>query len=137
MSSSLFYDCYADYEVYPTTEYVKGEKKFSEVSEGDFLYSLDYDTCKITKLCVEKPFTNSRGRCRIKVKGRTIDFGPSNCVNVLEGADKSIIYIEDEIIGTSKEVVVNKKVELLKHKISEIKSEMENLSKQLEKVLSL
>lgn len=137
MSSSLFYDCYADYEVYPTTEYVKGEKKFSEVSEGDFLYSLDEYTCKVTKLLVEKPFTNSRGRCKIKVKGKTVDFGPSNCANVLEAANNSIIYLDDKIIGTSKEVVVNKKAEQLKDKITDMKIEMHSLSKQLEKLLSV
>lgn len=41
MSSSLFYDCYAPYETYPSTEYVEGDKKFGEIGKSYFTFKID------------------------------------------------------------------------------------------------
>ena len=45
MSSSLFYDCYAPYESYPSTIHVDGDKSFGEIQNNDSLYILVCD-CK-------------------------------------------------------------------------------------------
>lgn len=138
MSSSLFYDCYASYDTYPDTEYVEGDKKFGEIGIGGILYCLDrYDT--LSELEVTNPFHVTKGRCYITIKGRgkNIDFGAHKCTNVLEARNKSIVFYNDNIIGTNKESVVKTKCNSIEKKIAEAKSLCEFLERQLKDIKSL
>lgn len=136
MSSSLFYDCYAPYETYPKTEYVEGDKKFGEIGIGGILYCLDrHDT--LSELEVTNPFHVAKGRCYITIKGRgkNIDFGTQNCVNVLEARNKSIVFYNGYIIGTNKESVIKKQCTLLEKEITEMKMKCKIMQKRLNKIV--
>ena len=138
MSSSLFYDCYARYETYPRTEYVEGDKKFGEIGIGGILYCLDrYDT--LSELEVTNPFHVAKGHCYITIKGRgkNIDFGSHNCVNVLEARDKSIVFYEGGIIGTNKESVISEAVNAITKEIEQARMKCESLEKRLKDIKSL
>lgn len=138
MSSSLFYDCYAPYETYPKTEYVEDDKKFGEIGIGGILYCLDrYDT--LSELEVINPFHVTKGHCYITIKGRgkNIDFGSQNCVNVLEARNKSIVFYEDGIIGTNKESVIAKQCNILTREIEYMRMECKSLKERLHKLISL
>ena len=128
MSSSLFYDCYAPYETYPKTEYVEGDKKFGEIEIGGVLYCLDrYDS--LTELEVTNPFHVTKGHCYITIKGRgkNIDFGSHNCVNVLEARDKSIVFYDGGIIGTNKKSVIEKQCNILTREIEHVRMRYKSL----------
>lgn len=138
MSSSLFYDCYAPYESYPRTEYVEGDKTFGEVGIHGVLYCLDKDN-ELTELEVKNPFHITKGRCyiTIKGKGKNIDFGTSNCVNVLEARDKSIVHYAGCIIGTEKDSVIEMKCCQINAEITEVNNRYNYLTRMLDKVKSL
>jgi hypothetical protein len=138
MSSSLFYDCYAPYETYPKTEYVEGDKKFGEIGIGGILYCLDrYDT--LSELEVTNPFHVTKGHCYITIKGRgkNMDFGSHNCVNVVEARDKSIVFNDDGIIGTNKKSIIAKQCNILTKEIEHVRMECKSLEKRLHKLISL
>lgn len=138
MSSSLFYDCYAPYETYPDTEYVEGDKKFGEIGIGGILYCLDeYDT--LSELEVTNPFHVAKGRCYITIKGRgkNIDFGSHNCVNVLQARDKSIVFCGGSIIGTNKQSVIARRCNTITREIGLARMKCKSLEKTLNKLISL
>ena len=138
MSSSLFYDCYAPYETYPSTAYVEGDKKFGEIGIGGILYCLNrYDT--LSELEVTNPFHAAKGRCYITIKGscKNIDFGPHNCANVLEARNKSIVFYDGGIIGTDKESVIAKRCNIITKEIEQARMRYESLKKRLHEVISL
>jgi len=138
MSSSLFYDCYAPYESYPYTEYLKGDKTFGEVGIHDVLYCLN-EYNELTELEVTNPFHVTKGRCyiTIKGKGKNIDFGSCNCANVLEARDKSIVHYNGCIIGTEKDSVIGVKCCQLNSEIIQAKNKYNYLTSVLDKVKSL
>ena len=138
MSSSLFYDCYAPYETYTDTEYVEGDKKFGEIGVGGILYCLDeYDT--LSELEVTNPFHVAKGRCYITIKGRgkNIDFGSHNCVNVLQARDKSIVFCGGSIIGTNKKSVIARRCNTITKEIEYARMKCGSLEKTLQKLVSL
>ena len=138
MSSSLFYDRYASYETYPDTEYVEGDKKFGEIGIGGILYCLD--GCDIlSELKVTNSFHVAKGRCYITIKGRgkNIDFGSHNYVNVLQARDKSIVFYDGCIIGTNKESVIAKRCNIITKEIEQTRMKCESLEKRLHKLISL
>lgn len=138
MSSSLFYDCYAPYESYARTEYVDGDKTFGEVGVGDILYGLGMYG-EIKELKVKTPFHVFLKHCYITIegKGNNIDFGPSNCANVLEARDKSIVYYNGRVIGTNKESVKNAMCSRIECEVSDAKKKYEYWMKNIERIKSL
>lgn len=137
MSSSLFYDCYAPYESYPSTVYVNGDKKFGEIKKGDILYSLNYYGIK--ELVVTKPWHEAKGYCYISLeKKKNINFGPSNCANVFsDSKNNSIIYYDNTIIGTNKESVINEQLKNIENEINNEENRLKNLRNEYEKINKL
>ena len=139
MSSSLF-DSYTDYESYPTTEYVEGDKSFGELKSGNIIYGLEYlpskDGYKWNELEVNNEWHEAKGHCYLGyTDGKTkknINFGPSNCANVFHYAKShSIIWYKNMIIGTNKKSVYEKLFENLNKKFEETKKEYEWAKKRI------
>lgn len=138
MSSSLFYDCYASYEMAPKAEYVDGDKKFSEIVENDTLYSIN-DWCEIKELKVTKSFHQAHGHYYISVAGKmkAINFGPTDCINSRENANKSIVYSNSNIIGTNKASVVAMKRKQIENEMDIAKRQLANLEHKLNSLNSI
>lgn len=114
MSSSLFYDCYAPYESYPSTIHVDGDKSFGELRNNDILYILIYDHkgYRFDELKVIKSWHSSHGNqyisCLRGKKKFNINFGPANCWNGdYNSKENSIILYNGYIIGINKESIYN------------------------------
>lgn len=135
MSSSLFYDCYAPYESYPTTIHVDGDKSFGELQNNDSLYILVYD-CKgyrFDELKVINSWHSSRGNkyisCLRGKKKFNINFGPANCWNCGHNSkENSIILYNSYIIGTNKESIYN-------YECKKLQEEFELANKQCNSIL--
>lgn len=147
MSSSLFYDCYASYEMPAKTEYFDGDKKFSEIAENDILYRLctgskpgtkDYGYI-IQELKVTKPFHQARGHYYISVEGkiRAINFGPTDCINSKENNNNSVIYSNNEIIGTNKNSIITAKRRKIENEIENVKKRLARLEYDLNDLNSI
>ena len=128
MSASLFYDCYADYESYPSTKKIEGDKTFAEVKEDDILYRLvtvkvgDEYKYDFEELKVVKPWHEARGHCYISCKiGKkpyNINFGPAGCWNVREeSANTSIVYHNYGKIGTNKKSICDAVIKAVEEEI--------------------
>ena len=137
MSSSLFYDCYAPYETYPGTEYVEGDVKFCELKEGDKLYYLNEDN-NLKEMVVTRSWYTHSGYCYIKVKDsyfKTINFGPSNCENVIDDSfNNSIVYYDDCVIGTNKESVIKTERRNIEKHLNKLEKEVAQLKDVLGKL---
>ena len=138
MSSSLFYDCYTSYEMPAKAEYVGGDKKFSEIVKNDTLYSIN-DWCEIKELKVTKTFHQAHGHCYISVAGKmkAINFGPTNCANSRENANKSIVYSDSDIIGTNKASVVAIKRKQIENEMDIVRRQLANLEHKLNALNSI
>ena len=137
MSSSLFYDCYASYESYPKTKYIDGDVKFGELKDGDKLYYLnEYNILK--EMVVTRSWYTHEGHCYIKVKDsyfKTINFGPSNCANVIHDSfNNSIIYYDYCVIGTNKESVIKTKRRNIEKQLNDLEKEVAELKDVLSKL---
>lgn len=140
MSSSLF-DSWNDYESYPSTEYVDGIKSFGELKENDVIYCLSFVSAdkgfEFEEMKVTKKWHESKGHCYIGCtigkKKMNINFGPSNCANVfVDSKRNSILWYDNMLIGTNKNVVWETKMNVLKNMYEEVKKEYErklNLTK--------
>ena len=143
MSSSLFYDCYAPYESYPSTIHVDGDKSFGEIQNNDNLYILVCD-CKgyrFDELKVIKSWHLSRGNkyisCLRGKKKFNINFGPTNCWNCgHESKDNSIILYNGYIIGTNKESIYNYKRKKLQEEYELVKKQYDSISNKLKLIES-
>ncbi len=134
MSSSLFDNCWYDYEPYPETHYVEGAKKFGELKEGDILYCLKND-CEVEELVVSNPWHETKGHCYISCGKKAINFGPSNCGNVSCDAKRnSVCYHDIGTLGTSRSVVLEKKKKLLMNRVSSIMRDIERLEVDKEEI---
>ena len=147
MSSSLFYDCYASYEMSAKTEYFDGDKKFSDIVENDILYRLctsskrdtnDYGYI-IQELKVTKPFHSAHGHYYISVEGKlhAINFGPTDCINSKENAKDSVIYSNDGIIGTNKNSVIAAKRRKIENEVENVKKRLARLEYDLNNLNSI
>ena len=154
MSSSLFYDCYAPYESYPSTFKNDGDKTFGELKEGDVLYLLHYSmdkgeeeyTYKIVPLTVTKPWHESKGHCYItcvedKNKKHYINFGPSNCWNVYEESKNSSIVCykterswRSEYVGTNKDNVIKCERQWYESEIEKLNRQIADKQKKIDKL---
>jgi hypothetical protein len=145
MSSSLFYDCYASYEMSAKTEYFDGDKKFSDIVENDILYRLcigskcDANGYIIQELKVTKPFHSAHGHYYISVEGKlhAINFGPTDCVNSKENAKDSVIYSNDGTIGTNKISVITAKRRKIEKEIENAKNQLVRLEYDLNDLNSI
>ena len=147
MSSSLFYDCYASYEMPAKTEYFDGDKKFSEIVENDILYRVCTGSKRdtngygyiIQKLKVTKPFHQAHGHYYISVAGKikAINFGPTDCINSKENNNNSVIYYNDEIIGTNKNSVIAAKRRKIENEIENVKKQLAGLEYYLNDLNSI
>ena len=145
MSSSLF-DSYDYYESYPSTEYVEGLKTFGELKENDIIYGLSFVSLdkgfEFEEMKVTKEWYESRGRCYIGCiigkKKMNINFDPSNCANVFVDAKRnSIVWYDNMIIGTDKNVVWETKMNALKNIFEQVKKEYEENLNWLELKIEL
>jgi hypothetical protein len=139
MSASLF-DSYADYEPYPSTDYVEGDKSFGELKNGDIIYALKFISIKDgfswTELKVEREWHTTKGHCYLGCvdgkKKKIINFGPSNCANVFSDAkSNSIVWYDDMVIGTNKESVYQKEYEGWKEYLDGKRKEFEYALKKV------
>ena len=147
MSSSLFYDCYASYEMPAKTEYFDGDKKFSDIAENDILYRLCTGSKRDTngygyimqELKVTKPFHSAHGHYYISVEGKlhAINFGPTDCINSKENAKDSVIYSNDGIIGTNKNSVIIAKRHQIEKEIENVKNQLTRLEYELNDLNSI
>ena len=136
MSSSLFYDCYAPYESYPSTIHVDGDKSFGEIQNNDNLYILIYDHkgYRFDELKVINSWHSSRGNqyisCLRGKKKFNINFGPANCWNCGHNSkENSIILYNGYIIGTNKESIYN-------YECKKLQEEFELANKQCNSILA-
>lgn len=145
MSSSLF-DSYDFYESYPSTEHVDGLKTFGELKENDIIYGLSFISLdkgfEFEEMKVTKEWHESRGHCyvgcTIGKKNMNINFGPSNCANVFVDAKRnSIVWYNNMIIGTNKNVVWETKMNALKNMYEAVKKEYEEKLNRLELKIEL
>lgn len=147
MSSSLFYDCYASYEMSAKTEYFDEDKKFSDIVENDILYRLCTGSKRdtngygyiIQELKVTKPFHGAHGHYYISVEGKlhAINFGPTDCINSKENAKDSVIYSNDGIIGTNKNSVITAKRHQIEKEIENVKNQLTRLEYELNDLNSI
>ena len=135
MSSSLFYDCYAPYESYPSTIHVDGDKSFGEIQNNDSLYILvcDHKGYRFDELKVIKSWHSLHGNkyisCLRGKKKFNINFGLTNCWNCgHESKDNSIILYNGYIIGTNKESLYN-------YECKKLQEEFELANKQCDSIL--
>ena len=136
MSSSLFYDCYADYEVCPKTEHVDNEKSFSQLDAGDLLYAVS-EYGNVSELTVKKPFKKWGGRYRITVNDKhwkCIDFGSATCYNAMHAGNDSIVYIDGYVISTNKELAVNRMRNIIETELYSLELKRNDLLARLEKL---
>lgn len=139
MSSSLFYDCYAPYESYPSTIHIDGDKSFGELQNNDILYILIYDCegYRFDELKVSNSWHASHGHqyisCLRGKKKFNIDFGPNNCWNVsYESKENSIILYDGYIIGTNKKSIYNYGLKKLQDEFELIKRQYHSQLKRIE-----
>lgn len=148
MSASLFYDCYADYETYPSTTKIEGDKTFAEVQKGDILYRLV--TVKVNneykydfeELVVVRPWHEARGHyyisCKIGKKPYNINFGSASCGNVREeSANSSIVYINCTKIGTNKKSICDVMAKTYEEQIKTLEREKNNTLHNLSSIIEL
>ncbi len=134
MSSRLFYDCYAPYETYADTSYIEGDKTFGEIQNGDVLYILisDDNGYRFEELKVVYKWHLTHGHFYIScLKGKkkfNIDFGSSNCGNVINSKDGSIVFFEGYIIGTNKN-------SLYKYMYRRLTEDLEVIQKQFQQTI--
>lgn len=138
MSSSLFYDCYAPYESYPSTIHVDGDKSFGELQNNDILYMFirDCEGYRLDELKVIKSWHLSHGNkyisCLRGKKKFNTNFGFTNCWNCgHESKDNSIILYNGYIIGTNKESLYNYKCKKLKEEYELAKKQYDSISNKL------
>lgn len=144
MSSSLFYDCYAPYESYPSTIHVDGDKSFGELQNNDILYILVYD-CNgyhFDELKVINNWHIAKGynyiSCLRGKKKFNINFGTTNCWNCShESKENSIILYEGYIIGTNKESIYNYKCEKLREEFKLAQKQCNSILNELKLIESL
>ena len=134
MSSSLFDNCWYDYEPYPETDYIEGAKNFGELKEGDILYCLNKNY-EVEELVITKPWHEAKGHCYISCGKKAINFGPSNCGNVSCDAKRnSVCYHDIGTLGTSRSVVLEKAKECLMERESSIMRDIEKFEAYKEDV---
>ena len=144
MSSSLFYNCYAPYESYPSTIHVDGDKSFGEIQNNDSLYILvcDNEGYRFDELKVIKSWHSSRGHqymsCLRGKREFNIYFGPTNYWNCgHESKDNSIILYNGYIIGTNKESLYNYKRKKLQEEYELAKKQYDSISTKLKLIESI
>ena len=141
--SSLF-DTYSDWENYPKTIFNENDKNFSQLKTGDKIYCLTgyYNDYKIEELIIIKEWYAHKGHFYIKcLRNKNkfyINFGPSNCGNVQDAINNSIILYKDEIIGTNKYSIydyekktIEKEKSYYESKLKEIQDKINLLNKQI------
>ena len=142
MSASLF-DSYVDYEAYPDTEYAEGDKRFDELEVGDILYWLEFgqEGYKWVELEVTNGWHENKGHYHITCKNGKkkvhINFGPSNCGNVRNASENSIVWYYGHIIGTNKKSIYNARREVFLDKIADIKGEYDSQLRNLKRLEKL
>jgi hypothetical protein len=123
MSSSLFDSC-GSYEFYPKTYIVEGDKPFKNLVKGDTIYYCN--PCgDVFELTVTNELKKSKNHLYLYIKGldktKTINFGPTNCHNVVVDApNNSIVEYLNGFIGTNKASVVGKSLEIAKKEFNYI-----------------
>ena len=151
MSSSLFYDCYAQYESYPFTTKIDGDTTFGELKEGDKLYFLrpvfdketEEEKYEVVTLDVIKPWHKAKGHCFITCqegeKKHYIDFGPANCANVLyDSKNSSIVYYDKKFAHVSTNVIslVNYRIDISNKEIEKLENQINAERNTIEKLVA-
>ena len=124
---STLFDSGGTYESYPATSYMSGDKTFSELDKGDFIYLRVGQTFK--EIEVRGKLKKYKGRLLLPIsslhKERNIDFGSVLCHNVLINAPKnSMVSHYFGLIGTNKKSILTT---LLNNANMEYKNMVENL----------
>lgn len=123
-----------NYEDFPKTHYVNGDKKFSEIKKDDILYCLTEDN-KLIEVKVTNPLHESRDYHYVITynNNKTINFGQTSCGNVRDVEFTSIadfyryngclIYgARFAVVGTNKETVIQYQLRRYYEKVNELKN---------------
>ena len=138
MSSSLFY--YGDYESYPFTSYIDNDKKFIDLKKGDTIYYCS-DYGDLHEIIVNGEMKEKNGHLYLVIKSfnkcKYINFGPTNCANVLWAKNNSIVEYFNGAIGTNKYSVIQNRLEKSIEEFNIINNRLKLQSKCIEKIKQL
>lgn len=142
MSESLFYELREEssFGVCPTTKYLVGDKSFGELEKGDALYCIDRGG-KLSSLSVNNRWHKNRGIFRITTSDpyfRNINFGTEdNWRTEHVSKNGSVVFINDFIIGTNPNSVINEMKRELERQIHYSNERVKVLEKILDNVNAL
>lgn len=127
-------DHWDNYEPYPTTSHVEGDKTFGEIEKDDTLYCLTEDN-KMVEVKVKAPLHIYKHHWVITYSNKSINFGTEFCANVEAAQDNSIADFRryDDylifgsrfaVVGTSRESVIKFRQRYYEDKIVKLEDKL-------------